>query len=157
MPDSSPVTRLEDIDAAWMTRFVRDLGYAVRVESVQSQSIGTGQSAHSERFLLTYAELDTRAPASFVGKFPSPDPTSRQTGNMGSYVREVSFYRYIKPTVKVATPAVHRLRAGLRQLPGVPRRQSSKLRRTGPAERRVRRRDGRLHAHDGGHGSCHPG
>ncbi len=109
MPGPGAITRLNEITPEWMTAFVRDLGHDVRVEAVDSEPIGTGQSAHSERFTLTYASPAPDAPTSFVGKFPSPDPTSRRTGSMGSYVREVSFYRQIRPTVDIRTPVVHRI------------------------------------------------
>lgn len=107
MAERTPVTRMEDITSEWMTDFVRQLGHNATVHAVTSEPIGTGQSAHSERFTLDYSDWDGSAPRSFVGKFPSPDPTSRRTGSMGSYVREVSFYRYIKPTVDIRTPNVH--------------------------------------------------
>ena len=42
-----------------------------------------------------------------MGKFPSIDPVSRQTGiEQNNYNREVLFYQSIQPTVKVQTPII---------------------------------------------------
>ena len=101
-----PVASTPDaITADWLTRVLRQVGHDIEVASVTSQPIGTGQSAHSERFAVTYSQWDERAPRTFVAKFPHPDPTSRATGHVhGSYAREVGFYRHIAPTVNVRTP-----------------------------------------------------
>ena len=103
------VTPSDAIDARWMTGFLRDLGHDVEVASVEDEVIGTGQMAQNRRFSLTYSEWDGSAPASFVGKFPSPEATSRRTGGLGAYLKEVSFYREIRPTVGIRTPTVHRV------------------------------------------------
>jgi hypothetical protein len=106
---NSAVTPPDAIDASWMTRFLRDLGYDAEVTAVDAQLIGTGQMAQNRRFNLTYGKWDGAAPRSFVGKFPSPEATSRRTGGLGAYLKEVSFYREIKPTVGIRTPIVHRI------------------------------------------------
>ena len=103
------VTPPDAIDSAWMTRFVREIGYDAAVASVQHEIVGTGQMAQNRRFRLQYSTPAPGAPESFVGKFPSPEPTSRRTGGMGAYLKEVSFYREIKPTVGIRTPIVHRI------------------------------------------------
>ena len=93
------------ITAAWLTRALQHIGHDVVVERASSTPIGTGQSAHSERFTLSYSRWDGKAPQSLVAKLPHPDPTSRATGHIhGSYLREVDFYRVIAPTVHVRTP-----------------------------------------------------
>ncbi len=98
------------ITAEWLTAMWQHLGHDAEVATVTSQPIGTGQSAHSERFELTYARNPVRPdgeqlPASLVAKLPHPDPTSRATGHVhGSYAREVGFYRHVAPSVKVRTP-----------------------------------------------------
>ena len=104
--DAIPVASTPaDITAPWLTRVLRSLGHDVDVGIVSSRPIGTGQSAHSERFHLLYERWDGAAPKSLVAKLPHPDPTSRATGHVhGSYNREVSFYRHIAPTVRVRTP-----------------------------------------------------
>ena len=98
------------ITAGWLTAVWRHLGHDAEVAKVTSRPIGTGQSAHSERFEITYARRPTgpdgiALPTSLVAKLPHPDPTSRATGHVhGSYAREVGFYRHVAPTVKVRTP-----------------------------------------------------
>ncbi len=93
------------ITTEWLTRVLRKLGHDVEIDGVSSRPIGTGQSAHSERFTVSYSQWDQRAPRTFVAKLPHPDPTSRATGHVhGSYAREVGFYRHIAPTVNVRTP-----------------------------------------------------
>ncbi len=47
------------------------------------------------------------APATVVGKFPSADPVSKQTGiQLNNYVREVFFYKTLQSTVDITTPKV---------------------------------------------------
>ncbi len=59
------------------------------------------------RYRLTWPDGVT-GPTSVVGKFPSPDPTSRETAAAtGSYLKEVGFYRDLQATVEIATPTVH--------------------------------------------------
>ena len=44
-------------------------------------------------------------PRSLVGKFPSDDPTSRQTGvQLRNYRKEVAFYRDLRSQVRIRTP-----------------------------------------------------
>lgn len=103
-PQSIPATPAQ-ITASWLTRVLRHLGHDVEVAEVQSLPIGTGQSAHSERFAVQYGRWDGKAPRTFVAKLPHPDPTSRATGHVhGSYARETNFYRQVAPTVKIRTP-----------------------------------------------------
>ena len=98
------------ITAEWLTAMWQHLGHDAEVATVTSRPIGTGQSAHSERFELTYARHAAAPdgqllPTSLVAKLPHPDPTSRATGHVhGSYAREVGFYRHVAPTVQVRTP-----------------------------------------------------
>jgi hypothetical protein len=103
------VTPPDAIDAAWMTRFIRDLGYDAVVAEVAHEIVGTGQMAQNRRFRLRYGGPDGGAPTTFVGKFPSPESTSRRTGGLGAYLKEVSFYREIKPTVGIRTPEIYRV------------------------------------------------
>ena len=89
----------------WLNRVLAEIGHDVDVGRVTTRSIGTGQSAHSERISIHYSRWDGTAPKSLVAKLPHPDPTSRATGHVhGSYARETNFYRFIAPTVKIHTP-----------------------------------------------------
>ena len=87
----------------WLTAALNQAGYPGAVESFTAESIGTGQVGENVRFSLSGKEI----PASVVGKFPSADPVSRQTGiDQQNYLREVYFYQHIRSTVDVQTPRV---------------------------------------------------
>lgn len=104
---SKPALRFvpDEMDAGWFTDVLRNIGHDVTVDSVTSRPIGIGQSAHSERFTLSYRGDAGAAPSTVVGKLPAPDPTSRATGhNHGSYAREIGFYQDLEPTVAIPTP-----------------------------------------------------
>ena len=94
------------VDAAWLTTRLRDAGVlrVARVTAVEATPVGVGMLGDSIRFVVTY-DQDEGAPGSFVGKFASADPTSRQTGaGFGLYEREVGFYRHVADTVAVRSP-----------------------------------------------------
>src|SRR5580698_4120823 len=104
------VVALSDIDAAWLTARLREVGALreSRVTGYSTQSVGNGLVGTGVRFSLQYDAAEPGAPANVVGKFPSDDPTSRQSGaGMRLYLREVNFYRHIAPTVKINTPRVY--------------------------------------------------
>ena len=78
-----------------------------RVTDVTSAAVGVGMLGDSIRYAVTY-DTEEGAPTSFVGKFASADPTSRQTGaGFGLYEREVGFYRHLAATVDIRRPACH--------------------------------------------------
>ncbi len=73
---------------------------------VAQRSIGTGQVGENVRYTLTWP-TGVEGPSSVVGKFPSPDLTSRETAAAtGSYVKEVGFYRDLQRTVTIPTPTI---------------------------------------------------
>jgi len=93
----------EDISSEWLTEVVRAGGYEGQVEQFSAQSIGTGQVGENVRFTLEGEAI----PRSIVGKFPSTDPVSRQTGiEQNNYTREVFFYQHIQSTVNIQTPKI---------------------------------------------------
>lgn len=96
-----------DITAEWLTDALGVAG--ARVRSFTSQRVGTGLVGQNIKFVLDWeGDVPDGAPASVVGKFASPDPTSRATGvTLRNYEREVLFYRHIKPTVHIRTPECH--------------------------------------------------
>lgn len=94
------------VDAAWLTRRLRDAGVLreARVTTVSATPVGVGMLGDSIRYVVEY-DCDEGAPGSFVGKFASADPTSRQTGaGFGLYEREVGFYRHLADTVAIRSP-----------------------------------------------------
>ncbi len=104
MPDLSFPTRPEAVTPEWLTAVLQAQGalkQSARVLGFEPTRIGTGQIGQNVRFALTYSgpsEAWAASPASVVGKFASPDPTSRATGvALGTYQREHEFYRDIAP------------------------------------------------------------
>ena len=92
------------ITGAWLTEVLQHAGHDAEVTGFTARSIGTGQVGENVRFTL---EGRGDLPATLVGKFPSMDPVSRQTGiDTGNYRREVHFYRHIRPRVNIQTPRV---------------------------------------------------
>jgi len=99
------IRRPAAIDAAWLTAVLQGAGVDAVVAAFEAKNVGTGQIGESVRFKLTYARDADDAPRSLVGKFPSPDETSRGTGIMlGNYLREVRFYQQLAPSARVQTP-----------------------------------------------------
>jgi hypothetical protein len=108
-----PVLAADAIDAAWLTAMFHRAGVGVgrAVQAVTGQPIGTGQVGDNVRFELTWSAptggCHGAVPATVVGKFPSRSPISRATAvNVGTYRREVGFYRDLQPEVAIRTPGV---------------------------------------------------
>jgi hypothetical protein len=99
------IRRPDAIDADWLTAVLQGAGIDAVVESFTAKAVGTGQIGDSVRFRLAYARGGETAPVSLVGKFPSADPDSFQTGVMlGNYHREVMFYRELAANALIHTP-----------------------------------------------------
>ncbi|MEC7874826.1 MAG: phosphotransferase [Actinomycetota bacterium] len=95
----------EDISAEWLTHIFGDQGAVIDFEI---QTIGTGQVGANFRCHLTWDGHE--GPSTVVIKFAALDAQSRATGiEMGTYRREVEFYRQIAPRIDVAVPYVHYL------------------------------------------------
>jgi hypothetical protein len=100
-----PILASAAVTPKWMTAVLRKAGHNVTVANLTGKRVGTGQVGESVRFTLEYRGDAGSAPRSVVGKFPSSDPESRATGvNFGNYIREVNFYRHLKPSAGVTTP-----------------------------------------------------
>jgi len=101
-----PIVAPELIDATWMTQALRGSGIDASVRELSMRSVGTGQLGETRRFDLRYAGTPPPgAPVSLVGKFPSADPVSAETGrNLGIYRTEVMFYRELAPRTRIRTP-----------------------------------------------------
>jgi hypothetical protein len=101
-----PIPRPEDVTPELATRCLRDAGFAsAEVRSLRGARIGTGQIGQCIRYELDLAAGSGDAPRTLVGKFPSDDPRSRQTGVLlGNFWKEVSFYRELQPRVRIRTP-----------------------------------------------------
>jgi hypothetical protein len=94
------------MDAAWFSERLTENGFpGEEVTGVRRQQIGTGQIGTCFRFELELANTGSKAPRSFVGKFPSDDPVSRATGvQLRNYYREVQFYRHLASRLSISIP-----------------------------------------------------
>jgi hypothetical protein len=104
MPDPTIITDPAEVTPTWLTEVLCAAGHDVTVSAVTTEPVGTGQMAHNERFMITYAGEAGDAPATLVGKFPSPNAASRAAGAAGGYRNEVSFYADLAEGLAVRTP-----------------------------------------------------
>ena len=87
----------EQVTADWISTVLD-----TAVEITDQQRIGDGLVGMNLRLCLNGSN---EAPRSVVVKLPSPDPTSRATGNaLRNYEREVKFYNEVAFTVDVRVP-----------------------------------------------------
>ena len=104
-PDRPDIRRPGAIDAGWLTAVLQQAGVDAVVDSFAARAVGTGQIGESVRFSLNYARASEGAPATLVGKFPSPGEESRTAGvRLGNYLREVRFYQHLAKSARISTP-----------------------------------------------------
>ena len=102
-----PIIRPAAITPDWLSRVLRNGGVDATVRGFATRNVGTGQIGQSVKFTLDYADAPPDAPRSLVGKFPSPEIDSFNTGVMlGNYIREVNFYKHLAPSALISTPRV---------------------------------------------------
>jgi hypothetical protein len=103
---SPPIPGPGDVTPELVTRCLREAGFtSADVRSLRGTRIGTGQIGQCVRYELELAADSGDTPRSLVGKFPSDDATSRQTGVLlGNFWKEVSFYRELQPRLGIRTP-----------------------------------------------------
>lgn len=102
---SVPVISPAAVTPGWLEQVLAGGGVRARVRDFAARRIGTGQIGQSVRFDLVYDEAPADAPASLVGKFPAPEPESRNAGVMlGNYEREVNFYRRLAASALISLP-----------------------------------------------------
>jgi hypothetical protein len=104
------VQRAADVTPEWLTAALTAAGQLAegsRVDSFETEAIGTGQMADTTRFSLTY-DAGRAGPVSVVGKFASADDQSRGTGlALRAYEIEVRFYREIASRVSARVPVAY--------------------------------------------------
>jgi hypothetical protein len=76
-PNPRIITDPAELSREWLTMVLRGRGLNVAVSSLRSEPVGTGQMAYNERVFLEYEGDAADAPATLVGKFPSPSEESR--------------------------------------------------------------------------------
>jgi hypothetical protein len=101
----SPAELSED----FLTRALRDAGLltTASVTGFETQVVGEGIGFVGllARIRLRYDRAEPGAPATLVGKFPSPNEGARQTAAIfGVYAREVGFYQDLGPQCVIGTP-----------------------------------------------------
>lgn len=104
VPDPAIIDDPKNLSPEWLTEILRRAGHDVRVRSCRSESVGTGQMAHNERIFLDYEGEAGSAPATIVGKFPSPSEESRAAGGAGGYKAEVRFYQELASRLAIRVP-----------------------------------------------------
>ncbi len=97
---ASEIPGPEDVTPAFLSRCL-----GAEVKGFRSERIGTGQIGQCIRYDLELADAGAAAPRTVVGKFPSDDPQSRQTGvQLRNFLKEVSFYQQLQGRLSVHTP-----------------------------------------------------
>ena len=91
----------------WWTGTLRRAGYDVTVHAARAIRIGTGQMGENIRFSFEFSGECGQAPQTVVGKFPSSNSQSIEAARMfGAYRREISFYRDLSASCRMAIPAL---------------------------------------------------
>ncbi len=104
MNEPDLISNADNMTDEWLTTVLQSAGFDGQVSQFTAKSIGTGQIGENVRFELTG---EGNLPETIVGKFPSTDPVSRQTGiELKNYQREVHFYRELQSRVAIQTPTV---------------------------------------------------
>jgi hypothetical protein len=96
----------DTVSSGWLGEQLRKSGHPdAEVRGFTSRDVGTGQLGRCIRYELDLAPGAAGVPRSLVGKFPSDDPGSRQTGvQLRNYLKEVSFYRELAPRLRIRAP-----------------------------------------------------
>lgn len=95
---ASPVALAEDLTASWLSDAL-DL----RVDSVISEVVGTGQMGSTHRLRLTG---DPALPATVLAKVPSEDAGTRML-MAGAYLNEIRFYNDLAAGVDIQVPRAY--------------------------------------------------
>jgi hypothetical protein len=103
-PEPAIIDDPKNLSPEWLSAVLQGAGHDVRVRGYRSESVGTGQMAHNERIFLDYEGEAGSAPATIVGKFPSPSVESRAAGGAGGYKAEVRFYQELASRLSIRVP-----------------------------------------------------
>lgn len=110
MTDTFPHSA-ESIDAAWLTRALRDTG-AIAAETelaevrIEDFAGGFGQTGETVRLHLDYS--GGAGPKTMIAKFATEDPDRRRASNaIGLYEREIGFYRHWSEKVDIRSPRAY--------------------------------------------------
>ena len=98
---------------AWLTQALRGNGVlapdvAIEVLEVRQVGEGVGMMSELSRLVPTYAGAADGAPASFIAKYPSQNPTNRQIAmSFNLYEREVRYFAELDPLTTAVCPAAY--------------------------------------------------
>ena len=92
------------INVDWFNICFANAGLHGTISDFDAARVGTGQIGKCVRYSFTFAERGN-LPDSVVGKFPSDDENSRQTGvALLNFLKEVRFYQELQHRVAINTP-----------------------------------------------------
>ncbi len=94
----------ESITVEWFNQCFAEAGLNGEISGFEAARVGTGQIGKCVRYRFAFARRGN-LPASVIGKFPSDDETSRQTGvALQNFLKEVKFYQELQSRVTINTP-----------------------------------------------------
>lgn len=97
----------------WLTEALRGTGLLaedVAIEALEVRQVGEGVGMMSElsRLVPAYSEPFAGAPASFIAKYPSQNPTNRQIAmDFNLYEREVRYFAELDPLTTAVCPQTY--------------------------------------------------
>ena len=94
----------ETISVEWFNACFTQAGLTGAVSGFDAERVGTGQIGKCVRYTLRFTDQG-ELPASVIGKFPSDDENSRQTGVvLLNFLKEVRFYQELQHRIAIKTP-----------------------------------------------------
>ncbi len=94
----------DSITAQWFNDCFSQAGLTGSVSGFTAARVGTGQIGKCVRYTFAFADPGN-LPESVIGKYPSDDESSRQTGvALLNFLREVRFYQELQSRVSIRTP-----------------------------------------------------
>jgi hypothetical protein len=94
----------DSINIQWFNNCFASAGLTGSVSGFEAVRVGTGQIGKCVRYTFDFDERGD-LPASVIGKYPSDDENSRQTGVvLLNFLREVRFYQELQSRVTIRTP-----------------------------------------------------
>ena len=101
-----PLPSLDTLTVDFLNHVMIENGIDAEITNFTTERIGTGQVGQCHRISLDYnAKADSSAPQTLIGKWPSDDKNSRETGVwLGNYLKEVRFYQRLYRQLDIRTP-----------------------------------------------------
>lgn len=104
---AQPLPGIEGITADWLSQTLSAVGENVDVQSLQSETVGSGQLGDTFRLHLHYGG-GSSGPQSIICKLAARDEGSRAIASEWSlYHREIGFYQTLACRTAIRTPLCH--------------------------------------------------